>query len=171
MFLDIIKSFFIESRIKKSLNKSPLVDDSTIQTIGILVDISNKNFIEKIKNEIQIYYDKPSQTKTLAFKKVQKKDENYTFDIISMKDFSLNGQLQNEKAKQFINYPFDLLICYFEDYQQALNDIGIQSKAKFKVGFKGFSNNYNNLFIDTRFDNVHDFIKETFKYLKILNKL
>ena len=44
MFLDIIKSFFIENRIKKSLSNSPVVDTKSIETIGILIDISEKNY-------------------------------------------------------------------------------------------------------------------------------
>jgi hypothetical protein len=98
------------------------------------------------------------------------KNEQFGFDVISLKDFDITGHLKDEKAKSFVNYPFDLLICYFEDHQQALNDLAIQSKAKFKVGFKGEYNHYNNLFIETRFDLVDTFINETFKYLKILNK-
>lgn len=171
MFLDIVKSFFIESRIKKSLNRSPVVDNKSIETIGILIDISEKNYLEKFKEALRIHQVDFSKTKTLIFKKKINKDEIFNYDVISFKDFDVTGHLKDDKAIQFINYPFDLLICYFEDYQQALNDLAIQSKAKFKVGFKGDFNHYNNLFIDTRFDHVDSFVDETFKYLKILNKL
>ena len=170
MFLDIIKSFFIENRIKKSLSNSPVVDTKSIETIGILIDISEKNYSEKIKATLLQQQVDFSKTKTLVFKKQIAKDEQFGFDVISLKDFDITGHLKDEKAKSFVNYPFDLLICYFEDHQQALNDLAIQSKAKFKVGFKGEYNHYNNLFIETRFDLVDTFIDETFKYLKILNK-
>lgn len=170
MFLNIIKSFFIENRIKKRLNISPVVNDKQIETIGVLVDISEKNHLNALNIELKLQGVDLTNTKILLFKNHLNKDETYKFDIISYKDFSITGQIKNDKASQFVNYPFDLLICYFEDHQQALNDLGMQSKAKFKVGFRGLSNNYNNMFIETKFDQVHIFISETFKYLKILKK-
>lgn len=171
MIFNIVKSFFIENRIKKSLNKATSVDQAKIITIGLLVDISDKNLVEQIKNELNKLSIDLTKTKTLTFRQALKKEEIYTFDVISMKDYNFMGKLQNEKALQFINYPFDLLINFFEDHQQAMNELAIRSKAKFKVGFKNQYNNYNNLFIETRFDQVDLFISETFKYLKILNKI
>jgi len=171
MIFNIVKSFFIENRIKKYLNIAVNVDQTKILTIGLLVDISDKNLVEQIKNELTKLSIDLTQTKTLTFKQTLNKEESYTFDVVSMKDYSLMGELRHEKALQFINYPFDLLICFFEDHQQALNEMAIRSKAKFKVGFKNETNRYNNLYIETRFDQVDLFITETFKYLKILNKI
>jgi|LakMenEpi03Aug12_release.lakeMendotaPanAssembly.Ray.scaffolds.fasta_scaffold13821_18 hypothetical protein len=171
MIFDIVKSFFIENRIKKSLNKTVEVDQTKIVTMGLLIDISDKNLVEQIKNELNLLAIDLTKTKTLAFMQTLKKDESFNFDVVSMRDYSLMGDLKNEKALQFINYPFDLLINYFEDHQQALNELAIKSKAKFKVGFKNQYNNYNNLYIETRFEQVDLFVSETFKYLKILNKI
>lgn len=72
---------------------------------------------------------------------------------------------------RFIQFPFDLLISYYDSEKAALLLATHYSKSSFKVGFANIDNRLNHFLINTQVENYKVFIDELFKYLKILNKI
>ena len=55
--------------------------------------------------------------------------------VFSIKDISFGGVINKKVVQEFVDYPFDLLINYFDEEKLPLLLVSKLSKAKFKVGF------------------------------------
>jgi len=172
MFLNKIKDFWVKKIIKKSLsNLKHRVSNSSIKTVGIIIDESlfdkKENLVnELIKNSIQ-----KQDIQILVFRDVIKKNETFNYPTFSYKDLNWNATFDQNEVNQFINSKFDLLISYYDIEKAPLIQATCLSKADFKVGFENVDKRLNQFMIVTSVANYKVFIEELFKYLKILNKL
>jgi len=172
MFLNYIKEILIKKIVKKSI--SNVVDSSNellIKTVGIIFD--ENYFYEKkdLINELTKNGIEESNCNILVFKNKIKKNETFDYPVFTYKDIGFSGVLSKSEVQQFINQPFDILISYYDTEKAALLSITNQSKASFKVGFSTIDKRLNHFMITTNAENYKIFIKELFKYLKILNKI
>lgn len=81
------------------------------------------------------------------------------------------GEFKQEFVAEFLKFPFDMLISYYDTEKKPLLLATHQSKALFKVGFSTVDKRLNHLMINTNVENYKVFVHELFRYLKILNKI
>jgi len=172
MFLNYIKDFFLIKILKNSLHnvKSSTLDTS-IQTVGVLIDESyffeKENLIkELVSNGIQ-----ESNIKIIVYRDKLKKNDVYSQPTFGIKHLNWKAEITNSEVKDFINEKFDLLISYYDVEKAILLTITHNSKSQFKVGFSSIDKRLNHLMINTNAENYKVFTHELFRYLRILNKI
>lgn len=172
MFSRIIKDFFLKKNIKKQLTNRTEASNDEIKTIGIIVDSTYFFDYEKLLAEIKAKKNDFKEIKMLLYNdKISHKDSLSQLSF-SIKDVSLLGKIKVIEVQDFISYPFDLLINFYDQEKLPLVQVSLLSKAKFKVGFSDSVTNVgNHLMIQSDSKNYKDFVAELFKYLKILNKI
>lgn len=168
----IIKRFFLRKIInKKVLNLNEDIPNDKIHTIGIIVDTTYFFDTEKLVTEIKSKNVSFKDVKVLSYNdKVKHKDSLSAYSF-SIKDISITGEIKVIEVHDFLNYPYDLLISYFDEEKLPLLLAVSSSKAKFKVGFSKINFKFNHFIIDADAKDYKNFISELFKYLKILNKI
>lgn len=172
MFLNYIKNFLIKKIINKLLSNVKLAPTaSKIKTVGIVFDEcyyscradSVQELIKQGIDDIDI--------KILVFKNKIKKNQVFDYPTFCNKDLSWAATFCNSEVLNFINEKFDLLINYYDVEKNPLLLLSNESKASFKVGFSAIDKRLNHFMINVNAENYTVFIKELFKYLKILNKI
>jgi hypothetical protein len=172
MFSRIIKDFFLKKNINKRLTKITEGSNDKISTIGIIIDSTRFFDTEKLLDDIKSKKNDFKEIKVLFYNdKIGHKDSLSQLSF-SLKDVSLFGKIKVTEVQDFIAYPFDLLVNFYNEEKQSLLYVSLFSKAKFKVGFTNIDSNIaNHLLIKSDVKNYKNFVSELFKYLKILNKI
>lgn len=172
MFLKFIKDFKLKKIIKKKLllyKQRP--SSGLIKNVGVIVD--EQYFADKqviIDNIVQQGLA-VNNIQLLSFKEKVKKNEVNDTLYFTRTDVGANGIFIKSDVADFINYPFDLLISYYDTEKAPLIVATLQSKAKFKAGFSSVNKKLNNFMVETVTENPEEYITELFRYLKILKKL
>ncbi|NHN24591.1 hypothetical protein FIA58_002785 [Flavobacterium jejuense] len=172
MFSRIIKDFFLKKNINKKLTKITEASNDKIKTIGIIIDSTYFFDAEKLLTEIKSKKNDFNEIKVLFFNdKVGHKDSLSQLSF-SLRDISLFGKIKVVEVQDFIAYPFDLLVNFYNEDKPALSYVSLFSKSKFKVGFTDMNICIgNHLLIKSNVKEYKNFVSELFKYLKILNKI
>ncbi|MCA6422921.1 MAG: hypothetical protein IM568_08905 [Flavobacterium sp.] len=172
MFLNYLKDFSTKKIVKNSLsNVKHLSSDTIIKKVGIIFDESYFYERESLVNELIKNGIDESNIKILVYKDKIKNNEVFDYPVFCHKDLSWHATIEKKEVKDFIKEPFDLLINYYDTEKVALLLVSHLSKASFKVGFATVDKRLNHFMINTNAENYKVFIKELFKYLKILNKI
>jgi nitrogenase subunit NifH len=172
MFLNQIKNFFIQNKIKKSLaNVKHDISNSTLKTIGIIYDETNLNKRDALIKQLVAKGIIESSIATLIYKDKIYKNEIFDKPTFSNKDLSWSGSFDNADVNYFVEQKFDLLINYYDTEKLPLLLVSNLSKASFKVGFSEIDKRLNHFIINTSSDKYSVFVDELFKYLKILKKI
>lgn len=165
------KEKFQLKRIKKKLQnniEARNISKEPIKSIGVLGANSSpylEEFINKLQQEfssieIQVFLFKPFSKKEIV-------DENQ----FTNKDLNWKGNFTNPNAIKFLDTPFHLLIGYYTEDNLYLKAAVLQSKSSFKVGFSNREENLFELVINTKLENITEFIAELKKYLIALQKI
>lgn len=172
MFYRTIKDFWVKKHIKKSLGLGlPAVNSNPIKTIGLLIDGINYTDKEKLINEFKKHTNGQFKINLLVYRKKAKKDESIDYPYFTKNDVGFNASLKKGEIENFISFPFDLLISYYDEKNSDLELITATSKAKFKVGFASVNKELNHFLINTYVEKYVDFTQVLFDYLKILKKI
>lgn len=172
MFLNYIKNFFVKKTLKKNLqNLKTNVSADTIQTVGLLVDVSDFIATELLIEALIAHGILPENIKTIVYCDIVKKNQGIKYTTFSAGELKWSGQIASVEINDFINEKFDLLISYYNVEKAILLQITNNSKAQFKVGFSSIDKRLNHFIIKTEINNYSIFISELFKYLKLLNKI
>lgn len=172
MFLNFLKNLFTKKIVKNSLaNVKPGTSGATVKTVGIVFDETYFYEREALVAELIANGMLEEDISVLVFKNRIKKNETFDYPVFSHKDLSWQATFRNSEVKDFIEKPFDLLINYYDTEKSALLVVSNLSKAKFKAGFASVNKKLNHFMIDTNAENYQVFMRELFKYLRILNKL
>ena len=145
--------------------------NSPLQTLGILVDeslIPDLYMFDDLPAKLNVH---PNKFRLFSFLEVKKKLPSIRQNQINNKDFSFKGQVKNNNALEFVEFPFDVLIGYYRDKNVFLDQLMAMSKARFKVGFKGGDSRLFDLILEQPPEDFKLFKKELKKYLQILNKI
>ncbi|AWM14531.1 hypothetical protein DI487_12130 [Flavobacterium sediminis] len=172
MFYKIISRFFLKKIINKRL--SILKEDSSegkIQTIGIIIDETEKGYKKELLKHIADSGIPLKQLKVLTFKDAVKKKGAIEKPGFSGKDISLTGSAKKEEVAAFLATPFDVLVNYFDENKPELLWATTSSKAKFRVGLDSVDYRANNVIVKTDMQETKLFTNELFKYLRILKKV
>jgi hypothetical protein len=172
MFLNNIKTFLLKKTFKKQL--SNVKDESlncSVRSVGLIVDESYFLKTNALKQEIVLNGISEDNIKTIVYRNVIKKKEEYSQAIFGLKDLNLNCEFTHQEIKDFISEEFDLLINYYAEESPFLLLLTHNSKAKFKAGFSAVDKRLNHLLINIDLEDYKGFTRELFRYLKILNKI
>ena len=172
MFYRIIKCFYLKKIInKKLINFVNGVPQDKIKTIGIIIDSTNFFDEEKLVAAIKSYNIPFKEIKVLSYNDKIRHKDSLTPLSFSIKDISISGKIKVIEVEDFLNYPFDLLLSYFNEEKLPLLLAVSSSKANFKVSFPNIDAVFSHFIIHSEFKEYKIFISEVFKYLKILNKI
>jgi hypothetical protein len=109
--------------------------------------------------------------KIIAFTLDDKLEHNKWNTHYSPKDFGWKGKIKDRDLQNFIDEPYDVLICYYKNELSQLKQITAASNANLKVGISKKDERLYDLIIDVSSKEIDVFKQELKKYLNILNKL
>lgn len=172
MFLNYIKDYFLKRVLKNNFhNVKSSSSEVCIKTVGLLIDESYFLERELLVKELVANGISESNIELIVYKDKLKKDEQFTLSTFSIKHFNWKLQITHPAVNDFINMKFDLLISYYDVEKAILLSVTHDSRAQFKVGFSSIDKRLNHLMINTDAENYKVFVRELFRYLKILNKI
>lgn len=171
----ILKGFKEKSN-KKYLNKllserQLQVTGGDIVSLGVILNVDEIDDFELFDTLAKSLKVKPNKLKIIAFSESKKDDLKTWDDCYNPKDFGWRGAIKNTQLQDFLNTEFDVLVSYYDTDILELKLITAKSKAKFKIGILQSDERINDLIIKTNLKDFDLFKSETFKYLKILNKI
>ena len=172
MFLNYIKNFLIKKTLKNSLQDSKMNHSLVlVQTIGLLVDVTDFAATESLIAALLANGILENNIKTIVYCAAVKKKEGLRYPTFNGAQLKWNGEVRGFEVNEFSKEKFDLLISFYDVEKAILMQITHNSKAQFKVGFSSIDKRLNHFIIKTDINNDAIFIKELFKYLKLLNKI
>lgn len=172
MFYRIIKDFLLKKHIKKKIANGLLeVSNEPIKTIGLLIDGTRFFDKDKLISEFKKNANGQFKVSLLVYRKKAKKDEVIGYPYYSKKDIGISGVISKGEIENFISFPFDLLVNYYDTSNADLELISVTSKAKFKVGFATVNNDINHFIVNLYVEKYVEFTGVLFEYLKILKKI
>ena len=158
---------FVEQAL---LNRKPLILKEKIDSVGIL--LSHSEFFDYKKIE-QLFVELGASIKNckIATYTTSKNPDVEKLKIpFSVKDFGWKGQLKNSELQDFTESNFDVLICYFLEYNKELSQIAAVSQANFKIGITDKEERLYDLIINLKGLDFDVFRVELKRYLNILKK-
>jgi len=167
-----LKQHFIQKKIGKLLtNRSERNTNEVnkkVASVGIITE-------EKFFTEYDLQSAVESQLelrnpRIYSYRKFEKHQES-SFKHFSERDFNWKAEITQPSFQNFIDHPFDLLICYYPKHHAILEYSTLKSKAAFKVGFGGINPDLFDLEIAVEPSKLDGFLFETKKYLTILKKI
>ena len=162
----------LKKHIDKNLEQRDVSQRNTKLThLGFLV---HESFFEDLEQLYSLGIELGLQRKDIkvfTFTDNRRKIPSLQQNQITNKEFNWKGQILNQNAEEFLNFPFDALIGIYKDNHDFLNFMVSKSSAKFKIGFKGVDERLYDLLLDIDPKNNQLFKTEIKKYLKIFNKI
>lgn len=145
--------------------------NTPLKHLGFLVDEALYDDFEKLSDlgfELGL---QRKDVKIFTFIETRKRIPSLRQNQITNREFGWKGEIQNESARQFLEYPFDVLIGYYNGQHKFLDSLVAQSKAKFKIGFNGADERLFDLLLTIDLQKPDMFKSEVTKYLTILKKI
>ncbi|MFC5683361.1 DUF6913 domain-containing protein [Flavobacterium sp. MAHUQ-51] len=172
MVINYLKEFLVKKKIKSSLLTANLDSDlGFIKTVGLIVDESYFKETQSLIDEIIANDIAKEDIELLLFK--SKSTADFAVRVVRLESGFLDrkAKITSKEVNEFLEKNFDLLVNYYDVEKAILLVVSSQSKAKFKVGFSSIDKRLNNFMITTNLGNYKVFVRELFRYLKILNKI
>jgi hypothetical protein len=171
----ILKAFKEKSN-QKYLNslltsRKAAINDGKVKTVAVLLNASEFHEFEVFRLYFKELGLVSPRHKIVAFTIDDKFEHNKWNTYYSPKDFGWKGKINNIELQEFIDEPFDVLICFFKEDILQLNLITAASKANLKVGISKRDERLYDLIIDVELEDINTFKAELKKYLTILKKL
>ncbi len=170
----IIRDYFFKKQLKKVNRNKKVINYSDADTIGILYDASKEDDYSYITLLVRELQKDSKKVKTVGYIR-QKEMPSYgypklTFEFCDKKEFSLSFKPKKMIIKDFIEYPFDILIDLSPKDIYEFKYISGLSRAKLKVGKYGEKwNGYYDLLLKVGQNcSNEEFMKHCLHYLKIL---
>lgn len=172
MFLKAFKENSNKKYLNKILsNRYVNVDDSKIESLGVIINMGENEDFGLFKNLITKLKINPNNFKIIGFSKEKKTNLN-TWDLcFNPEDIGWRGEIKHSELQTFLDKKFDVLISYYLAEDLELKLLTAKSKALFKVGILQNDLRLNDLIIQTHLKEFDVFENEVFKYLTILNKI
>ncbi len=162
--------------LKKHTDKNLMHRDisernAPLKYLGFLVD-------ETYFDNFELFYEfgkelglQRKDIKLFTFIETRRKIPTLRQNQITNKEFTWRGEIQNQNAQEFLDYPFDVLIGFYNGKHEFLGAMVAQSKAKFKIGFNGADERLFDLLLTVDIQNPKLFKSEVKKYLQIFKKI
>ncbi|MFS4417144.1 DUF6913 domain-containing protein [Maribacter sp. 2307ULW6-5] len=142
-----------------------------IRSLGCIVNLDTFEKADVFYELLEEFSLRPNAVKIIGYKKLHDKNSPYALPVFSDKDLGWNGRIENSYALEFLNREYDVIINYYKEDNLLLNLMSIQSKARIKVGFVQVGKAYNDIMLQTPYDDFKLFKSELKKYLGILKEI
>lgn len=109
--------------------------------------------------------------KLFTFMETRRKIPSLRQNQITNKEFSWGGEIKSQNANEFLEFPFDVLIGYYQGKHKFMEAMVAKSAAKFKIGFHGMDEGFYDLLLGVNPQDIDLFKSELKKYLEILKKI
>tara|TARA_B100000795_G_scaffold168785_1_gene127190 strand:- start:26882 stop:27403 length:522 start_codon:yes stop_codon:yes gene_type:complete len=167
----IIKKKYYKKAITAALAKRDVSQlNAKMHTIAFLYDGDQVNEVSAYHKIARSLFVSESKTQFFSFVTFQKNTPSLLRDQFSEKDISFKGRIIGDSAKEFVATCIDVLIFMLDKEHLHLDTVVAQSRAKFKVGFKGADPRFFDLILSVDPNDTAAVITELTKYLKILGK-
>ena len=170
MFENLKKKALKKHTERNILNRDTSEINSKLKTLGFLVDEMIFQDFDRLFEFSKIFELQPKDVKVFSFLEVKKKLPTLQQNQINNKDFNWKGEILNQNAIEFLDRDFDVLVGLYNGKHRFLDLLVSESKAKFKVGFKGADDRLFDLLIEVPTSDLPTFTTELKKYLTLLNK-
>ncbi|WP_149303322.1 DUF6913 domain-containing protein [Pareuzebyella sediminis] len=159
--------------LKQELAKDPPVveREKGITSIGCIVDLDKFDDANLFYDFVEDYNMRPNAVKIIGYKGHYDKNSPYSTPVFSDKDLGWNGKIENSYALEFLSREYDLLVNYYTEENLLIQLMSIKTRARFRVGFKGVDQVYNDLILDCPLNDFDTFKTELKKYLGVLNEI
>lgn len=169
-----IKDYCFKKQRQKVKRTRKVVNYHDAVSIAILYDASKEADYKYIANVVKNLQNEHKKVKTIGFIR-QKKMPSYgfpklTFEFCNKREFKWNFKPRQLVIKEFIEYPFDILIDLSPPDIYQFKYISGLSKASLIVGFYNEKwNEYYDLLIKVEPDcTIEGFMQHCIHYLKML---
>lgn len=170
--LEKLKHTSLRKQTERNLSKRDISQRNTpLKHLGFLVNeafFDDLETLNKFGTELGL---EPKNIKQFTFIETRKKIPSLRSNQISNKQFNWRGEIQSENAREFLDFPLDVLIGIYNGRQDFLDAMMAESKAKFKIGFNDADDRLFDLILTVDLKKPQLFEAEVAKYLKILNKI
>jgi len=167
-----LKRRSLQKQTEKSLKNRDMTHvNDPLRRLGIIVDEHHFQDFEALYDFSDTLGILRKDVKVFSFLEVRKKTPSLRQNQINNSHFSWKGDIQNQNAKEFLDIPFDVLVCFNSEKNEFLDLMAARSKAKFKVSSVGADTRLFDLLIDIDPKRTEDFKNELKKYLEILKKI
>ena len=167
-----VKHYSLKKHTEKNLTERDISQRNTaLKYLGFLVDEAFFNDFEMLYefgNELGL---QRKDVKLFTFVETRRKIPSLRQNQITNKEFTWRGEIHNQNAQEFLDFPFDVLIGFYKEKHRFLSAMVAQSKAKFKVGFNDADERLFDLLITVDLQQPEAFKSEIKKYLKIFKKI
>ena len=167
-----VKHISLKKHTEKNLIERDVSERNTpLKYLGFLVDETSFDDFEMLYefgNELGL---QRKNVKLFTFVETRRKIPSLRQNQITNKEFTWRGEIHSQNAREFLDFPFDVLIGFYKDQHEFLSAMVAQSKAKFKIGFKGADQRMFDLLLAVDPQKQDTFKKEVKKYLKIFKKI
>lgn len=145
--------------------------NAPLTTLGFIVDESVVQDFESLYDFSLEFELQRKDVKLFSFIEVKRKTPSLRQNQINNKDFSWKGEINNQNAREFLDIPFDVLVCLYKDNNEFIEMMASSSKAKFKVSTTDADDRLFDLLIGVDPSNITELRSELKKYLTILKKI
>jgi len=167
-----IKKYSLKKHTEKNLTDRDISQRNTpLKYLGFLVD-------EAFFDDFEMLYEfgkelglQRKDVKLFTFVETRRKIPSLRQNQITNKEFTLRGEIHNQNAQEFLDFPFDVLIGFYKNRHEFLSAMVAHSKAKFKIGFNDSDERLFDLILSVNLDKPDTFKSEVKKYLKIFKKI
>lgn len=167
-----VKHNSLKKHTEKNLSERDISQRNTpLKYLGFLVD-------EAFSDDFEMLYDfgkelglQRKDIKLFTFIETRRKIPSLRQNQITNKEFTWRGEIHNQNALEFLEFPFDVLIGFYKNQHEFLSAMVAESKAKFKIGFSGADERLFDLLLGVDLQNPNAFKKEVKKYLQIFKKI
>ncbi|MFH6604194.1 DUF6913 domain-containing protein [Maribacter algicola] len=142
-----------------------------IKSVGCIVDMDKFEDTDLFYQFQEEYSLRPNAVKIIGYKSYYDKNSPYSTPVFSDKDLGWNGAIENSYALEFLSREYDLLVNYYTGENLLIQLMSIQTKARFRVGFKDVDQHYNDLILNVPINDFKTFKSELKKYLYVLDEI
>ncbi|WP_026452152.1 DUF6913 domain-containing protein [Aequorivita capsosiphonis] len=165
-----------KNSLKKHTQKNLLERDvsqrnTPLKYLGFLVDetfFDDFEMLYEFGNELGL---QRKDVKVFTFVETRRKIPSLRQNQITNKEFTWRGEIHSQNAREFLDFPFDVLIGIYRNKHEFLSAMVAESKAKFKIGFDGVDERLFDLLLAVDPQNSKTFKSEVKKYLEIFKKI
>ena len=167
-----VKKHSLKKHTEKKLAERDISQrNSPLKYLGFLVDevfFDDFEMLYEFGNELGL---QRKDVKLFTFVETRRKIPSLRQNQITNKEFTFRGEIHSQNAREFLDFPFDVLIGFYNGKHEFLSAMVAQSNAKFKIGFNGADERLFDLLLTVDIKKPQLFKSEVKKYLQIFNKI
>lgn len=167
-----VKYRSLKKHTSKQLSERDISQRNTpLRYLGFVVD-------EVFFDDFELLYEfgkelglQRKDIKFFTFLETRRKIPSLRQNQITNKEFSWRGEISSQNANEFLEFPFDVLIGFYQGDHKFVEAMVAKSAAKFKIGFREMDERLYDLLLGVDPQNINLFKSELKKYLEILKKI